>query len=134
MLKHTTKGKDMRNLSHHIAKLILITAFAAPVALFAAEKAPADHEVHHPTQVQSPKTPDKPTQAALGQIQETMHARMLAMQNTRDPQARQDMMMAQMQDMMTMMESGCPMMQDMGSMMGGQGGMMGKPMNRKPSK
>ena len=123
----------MRNLSHNIAKLILITVFAAPVALFAADKA-VDQDPHHPPQVQSLKTPDNPTQAAVGQIQETMHARMLAMQNTRDPQARQDMMMAQMQDMMTMMESGCPMMQDMGSMMGGQGGMMGKPMNRKPSK
>lgn len=124
----------MKNPSHHIAKLILIAVFATPVALFAAEKAPADHEVHHPTQAQLPKTSDKPTQAAVGQMQETMHARMQAMQNTNDPQARQEMMMAQMQDMMTMMESGCPMMQDMGSMMGGQGGMMGKPMNGKPSK
>lgn len=123
----------MKNLSHHIAKLTFITAIAAPVALFAAEKAPADHEVHHPTAVQSPKTPDKPTPVDVGQIQERMHTRMLAIQNTGDPQARQEMMMAQMQDMMTMMESGCPMMQDMGSMMGGQGGMMGKKMNGKPS-
>ena len=113
----------MKNLSHNIAKLILITAFTAPVTLFAAEKIPADHEVHHPTQVQSPKIPDKLPQANVSQLQETMHARMLAMQNTRDPQARQEMMMAQMQDMMTTMESGCPMMQ----------GMMGKQMNSKPS-
>ena len=73
-----------------------------------------------------------------------MHARMLAMQNTSDPQARQTMMMAQMQDMtdmMTLMGSGCPMMQGMGDMMGGQGGMMGgqggmmgQPMNEKPAK
>ncbi len=126
----------MRNLSRNIAKLILISAFAAPAALLAADKAAAP-DPHHPTPVQSAKTPDKPTQAAAGQIQERMHARMLAMQNTSDPQARQTMMMAQMQDMtdmMTLMGSGCPMMQGMGGMMGGQGGMMGQPMNEKPAK
>lgn len=126
----------MNNLSHNIAKLILISAFAAPAALLAADKAiPSDP--HHPTPVQSAKTPDKTTQAAAGQIQERMHARMLAMRNTSDPQARQTMMMAQMQDMRDMMKlmgSGCPMMQGMGDMMGGQGGMMGKPMNEQPAK
>lgn len=126
----------MNNLSHNIAKLILISAFAAPAALLAADKAiPSDP--HHPTPVQSAKTPDKTTQAAAGQIQERMHARMLAMRNTSDPQARQTMMMAQMQDMTDMMKlmgSGCPMMQGMGDMMGGQGGMMGKPMNEQPAK
>ena len=71
----------MNNLSHNIAKLILISAFAAPAALFAADKAAAS-DPHHPTPVQSAKTPDKPTQAATGQIQERMHARMLAMRNT----------------------------------------------------
>lgn len=123
----------MRNLSRNIAKLILISAFAAPAALFAADKAAAS-DPHHPTPVQSAKTPYKPTQAAAGQIQESMHARMLAMQNTSDPQAHQTMMMAQMQDMtdmMTLMGSECPMMQ---GMMGGQGGMMGQPMNEKPAK
>ena len=126
----------MNNLSHNIAQLILISAFAAPAALLAADKAiPSDP--HHPTPVQSAKTPDKTTQAAAGQIQERMHARMLAMRNTSDPQARQTMMMAQMQDMTDMMKlmgSGCPMMQGMGDMMGGQGGMMGKPMNEQPAK
>ena len=126
----------MNNLSHNIAKLILISAFAAPAALLAADKAiPSDP--HHPTPEQSAKTPDKTTQAAAGQIQERMHARMLAMRNTSDPQARQTMMMAQMQDMTDMMKlmgSGCPMMQGMGDMMGGQGGMMGKPMNEQPAK
>ena len=126
----------MKTLSRNIAKLILISAFAAPAALLAADKAAAP-DPHHPTPVQSAKTPDKTTQAAAGQIQERMHARMLAMRNTSDPQARQTMMMAQMQDMtdmMTLMGSGCPMMQGMGDMMGAQGGMMGKPMNEKPAK
>jgi hypothetical protein len=126
----------MRNRSHNLAKLILISAFSAPISLFAADKT-VDQDPHHPAPVQSPKTPDKPTQDATSQIQERMHARMLAMQNTSDPQARQTMMMAQMQDMterMTVMGSGCPMMQAMGGMMSGQDGMMGSPLKRKPSK
>jgi hypothetical protein len=126
----------MKNLSRNIAKLILISAFSAPATLLAADKLAAP-DPHHPNTVQSVKTPDKQTQVATGKIQERMHARMLAMQNTSDPHARQTMMMDQMQDMMDMMRimgSGCPMLQGMGDMMGGQGGMMGKPTNVKPAK
>ena len=115
------------------AALILLSAIAAPAAVLAADKA-AIPDPHHPAQAQSAKAPDKPSQAATGQIQERMHARMLAMRNTNDPQARQEMMMAQMQDMtemMAMMGSGCPMMQ---GMMGGQGGMMDGPMKDRPAK
>ena len=123
----------MKTPLNHIAMFILISAFAAPAAVLAADKV-ADPDPHHPAQVQPAAAPDKSSQAAAGQTQERMHARMLAMRNTSDPQARQEMMMAQMQDMtemMAMMGSGCPMMQDM---MGGQGGMMGGPMKGKPSK
>ena len=123
----------MKTPLNRIATFILISVFAAPVAVLASDKV-ANPDPHHPDQAQSAKAPEKPSQAAAGQIQERMHARMLAMRNTSDPQARQEMMMAQMQDMtemMAMMGSGCPMMQDM---MGGQGGMMGGPMKGKPSK
>lgn len=123
----------MKTPLNRIATFILISAFAAPAAVLAADKA-ANPDPHHPAQAQSAAAPEKSSQAAAGQIQERMHARMLAMRNTSDPQARQDMMMAQMQDMtemMAMMGSGCPMMQ---GMMGAQGGMMDGPMKSKPSK
>lgn len=123
----------MKTLFKRIATFILVSAIAAPVAALAADKA-ANPDPHHPAQVQSVKAPDKPSQAALGQVQERMHARMLAMRNTSDQQARQDMMMAQMQDMTEMMAmtgSRCPMMQ---GMMGGQGGMMDGPMKEGPTK
>ena len=54
-------------------------------------------------EAQSAEATDKATQAAAGQIRERMHARMLAMRNISAPQARQEMMMAQMQDMTEMM-------------------------------
>ena len=115
----------MRTPFKRIAALILLAALATPAAVLA-----ADPDPHHPAQAQSAKVPGKLSQAAAGQIQERMHARMLAMRNTSDPQTRQEMMMAQMQDMTEMMAmtgSGCPMM-------GGQGGMMDGPMKDKPAK
>lgn len=123
----------MKTSLNRIATFILVSLFAVPAAVLAADKA-AKPDPHHPNEAQSAEATDKATQAAAGQIRERMHARMLAMRNISAPQARQKMMMAQMQDMtemMAMMGSACPMMQDM---MGGQDGMMSGPMMGKPSK
>jgi hypothetical protein len=109
-MKQPTKGNTMKTLSHNVTKLILITALASPIALLAAEQSTEAHDSHHPDKIPVKAAPAKP--APFSQIQERMHARMLAMQNTADPAARQTMMMAQMQDMTTMMTTmgtGCPM-------------------------
>lgn len=115
----------MRNLSSHIAQVLLISVFAAPTALLA-----ADPDPHHPDRTPSVRKVDPSAQTNVAEIHERMQTRMLAMRNTGNPQARQDMMLAQMQDMMSMMQmmgSGCPMM-------GGQGGMMGNMMDGTMSK
>ena len=118
----------MNILARKSLQIALISLFAAPLAALAADAPGTDHDSHHPAQAQSATAPEKATPQMGNQLQEKMHARMLAMRNTSDPEARQAMMMAQMDDMSAMMAnmgSGCPMMaQDM--MGGGKGGMMGK--------
>lgn len=98
----------MKAQPNRLLKLLLASAIAAPIALFAAETA----------------------QNTPNQIMEKMQVRMRAMQQIDDPQARMSMMMAQMQDMQEMqammmgMKSGCPMAE--GSQgMGGPGMMSG---------
>lgn len=116
----------MNAFSRKFAQIALIAIFASPVTLLAADIDANDHNSHHPAQAQAAATTDKSTQETGNQIQERMQTRMLAMRNTSDPAARQDMMMAQMQDMSAMMANmgtGCPMMAQ--GMMGGKGGMMG---------
>ena len=145
----------MNKLSRKILQVALISAMASPLTLLAADQATDDHNSHHPAPAQSAATPKKSAQNQFDHIQENMQARMLAMQNTSDPETRQAMMMAQMADMSSMMAgmtSGCPMAQGMmgggkggmmsgmmgggkGGMMNGQkGGMMGDNMPGKPAK
>ncbi len=128
----------MNALSRKIVQLALISIISSPLTLLAADKPADDHSSHHPAQVHSATTPAKAGQAAPGQIQENMHARMLAMQNTSDPESRQTLMMAQMADMSAMMAgmgSGCPMAQGMmDDGKSGMGGMMGNHMHGKSPK
>ena len=132
----------MNLLSRKIMQVALISVFATPLSVLAADKADNDHDSHHPAQAQSANAPEKAAPDANNKIRENMQARMLAMHNTTDPEARQAMMMAQMDDMAAMMAnmgSGCPMMGGgqggmMGGGKGGKGGMMGSGMPGNPAK
>ena len=119
----------MKTLSRKTLTLLVAASLAAPLALFAADKA-----VEHAEQAPAATTPGL-AMPDLPQMQgrmQAMQARMAAMQNTADPQARMPMMMAQMRDMQAMMKdmnAGSPMMREgMGGkdgMSGGMGGGMG---------
>lgn len=120
----------MTTLSRKIFQVALISALASPLSLLAADKPAIDHDSHHPAQVPAKMMNEDAAQNSTSQLRENMHARMLAMRNTSDPEARQAMMMAQMADMSTMMAgmgSDCPMAH--GMMKGKKGGMMGKSSN-----
>lgn len=119
----------MKSLSHKAIKLVLVSAFAAPLALFAAENATDDHASHHPAVAQSENIPVQVAPRSFEQLQQKMQVRMRAMQQITDPPARAAIMAAQMQDMQEMMQGagiGCPMAGRMGTMMGmmGMGGGM----------
>ena len=111
----------MKTLSHNAIKLILISALAAPVALFAAENAADDHASHHPAEVRSAGAAASVAPRSVDQLHEQMQVRMRAMQQITDPQARAAIMAVQMQDMQEMMPGagiGCPMAGRKGMMMG----------------
>ncbi|MFY9328266.1 MAG: hypothetical protein WAO76_09655 [Georgfuchsia sp.] len=105
----------MNTLSRHVMTLALTAAFAAPIAVLAADKPAGDHASHHPEQAQTEKASGNQMQdhsMKMHARMEAMQARMKAMEKTSDPKARIPMMKAQMEDMqavMKEMDSNCPM-------------------------
>jgi hypothetical protein len=139
---------NLNTLSRNAMKFALVVGVAAPIALFAAEKAAVGSAAHHPDQAQTASAPANAMPGMQEQMQarmQTMQARMQAMQKTSDPQARMALMQAQMKDMqeaqamMKEANAGCPMAEGKGGMgkMGGgmvdgagKGGAMPMPNNQ----
>lgn len=101
--------------------VLVFTALSLPVAAWA-EEAPAE-----PAADSTPTA--EPTQSDRMQLMRAMRARMHQMMTTQDPEARRELMEAQMKDMDAMLEMGGPPMpgtgmgagMGMGMMRGGMG-------------